>query len=46
MMQVDELIEAVNTAVDESPQYGAAHVFSRPEAIQALGKMNDENLLM
>lgn len=46
MCHVDELIEAVNTALRESPRHGAAHVFSRPEAIQALSKMNDENLLM
>ncbi|KAJ5444248.1 DNA replication licensing factor mcm3 [Penicillium daleae] len=46
MIHVDELIEAVNTAVRASPQHGAAHVFSRPEAIQALSKMNEENLLM
>jgi DNA replication licensing factor MCM3 len=46
MCHVDELIEAVNTAVRESPRHGAAHVFSRPEAIQALSKMNEENLLM
>ncbi|OOQ87082.1 DNA replication licensing factor mcm3 [Penicillium brasilianum] len=46
MVHVDELIEAVNTAVRASPQHGAAHVFSRPEAIQALSKMNEENLLM
>ncbi|KAJ5157174.1 DNA replication licensing factor mcm3 [Penicillium canariense] len=46
MTNVDELIEAVNTAVRTSPQHGAAHVFSRPEAIQALQKMNEENLLM
>lgn len=46
MCHVDELIEAVNTAVRESPRHGAAHIFSRPEAIQALSKMNEENLLM
>ncbi|KAJ5911633.1 DNA replication licensing factor mcm3 [Penicillium subrubescens] len=46
MCHVDALIEAVNTAVRESPKHGAAHVFSRPEAIQALSKMNEENLLM
>ncbi|KAJ5586907.1 DNA replication licensing factor mcm3 [Penicillium hispanicum] len=46
MIHVDELIEAVNTAVRASPAHGAAHVFSRPEAIQALRKMNEENLLM
>lgn len=46
MINVDELIEAVNTAVRESPSLGAAHVFSRPEAIRALRVMNEENLLM
>lgn len=43
---VDELIEAVNTAVRASPSLGAAHVFPRHEAIQALRVMNEENLLM
>lgn len=46
MAPVDELIEAVNTAVRGSPSLGAGHVFSRPEAIQALRVMNEENLLM
>lgn len=46
MTNVDELIEAVNTAVRTSPTLGAAQVFSRPEAIQALRVMNEENLLM
>lgn len=46
MVGVDEVIEAVNTAIRESPTLGAAHVFSRPEAIQALGVMNEQNLLM
>lgn len=46
MANVDELIEAVNTAVRESPALGAAHVFPRPEAIQALREMNEQNLLM
>ena len=45
-VNVDELIDAVNTAIRASPAYGAAHVFTRPEAIQALGVMNEENLLM
>ncbi|KAJ5231701.1 uncharacterized protein N7469_006289 [Penicillium citrinum] len=43
---VDDMIEAINTAIRASPSLGAAHVFARPEAIQALRKMNDENLLM
>lgn len=46
MCNVDDLIEAVNTAVRSSPSLGAAHVFSRAEAIQALQVMNEENLLM
>jgi DNA replication licensing factor MCM3 len=46
MTSVDDLIEAVNTAIRASPTLGAAHIFSRPEAIQALGVMNEENLLM
>lgn len=46
MANVDELIEAVNTAIRESPALGAAHVFPRPEAIQALREMNEQNLLM
>jgi len=46
MVGVDEVIDAVNTAIRESPTLGAAHVFSRPEAIQALGVMNEQNLLM
>ncbi|KAI2765342.1 hypothetical protein DTO012A8_9436 [Penicillium roqueforti] len=44
--KIDELINAVNTAIRESPQLGASHVFSRPEAIQALRVMNDDNILM
>jgi DNA replication licensing factor MCM3 len=44
--KVDDLINVVNTAIRESPKHGAAHVFSRPEAIQALRVMNDENILM
>ncbi|OQE21350.1 hypothetical protein PENSTE_c012G05137 [Penicillium steckii] len=43
---VDDMIEAINTAIRASPSHGAAQVFHRPEAIQALRKMNDENLLM
>ncbi|KAJ5085901.1 hypothetical protein N7532_010672 [Penicillium argentinense] len=43
---VNDLIEAVNTAIRTSPSQGAAQVFSRPEAIQALRVMNEENLLM
>ena len=43
---VDDMIEAINTAIRASPSHGAAQVFPRPEAIQALRKMNDENLLM
>lgn len=46
MMNVDELIEAVNTGVRTSPSLGAAHVFPRAEAIQALDVMNEQNLLM
>lgn len=46
MTHVDKLIEAVNTAVRGSSTLGAAHVFSRPDAIQALRVMNEENLLM
>ncbi|KAJ5219171.1 DNA replication licensing factor mcm3 [Penicillium cinerascens] len=46
MTPVDELIEAVNTAIRASPTLGASHVFSRAEATQALGVMNEENLLM
>jgi DNA replication licensing factor MCM3 len=44
--KIDDLINAVNTAIRESPQLGASHVFSRPEAIQALRVMNDDNILM
>jgi DNA replication licensing factor MCM3 len=43
---VNDMIEAINTAIRASPNQGAGHVFSRAEAIQALRKMNDENLLM
>jgi DNA replication licensing factor MCM3 len=43
---VNSLIEAVNTAIRASPTLGAAHVFSQPEALQALTVMNEENLLM
>lgn len=43
---VNDLIEAVNTAIRASPTLGAAHVFSQPEALQALTVMNEENLLM
>ncbi|KAJ5897450.1 hypothetical protein N7504_007738 [Penicillium tannophilum] len=43
---VDELINEVNTAIGKSPNHGAADIFPRPEAIQALQKMNEENLLM
>lgn len=43
---VNGLIEAVNTAIRASPTLGAAHVFSQPEALQALTVMNEENLLM
>ncbi|KAJ6000628.1 hypothetical protein N7481_001037 [Penicillium waksmanii] len=43
---VNDMIEAINTAIRASPSQGAAHVFSRAEAISALRKMNDENLLM
>lgn len=43
---VDDLINAVNTAIQESPKYGASHVFSRPEAIKALRVMNEDNILM
>ncbi|KAJ5678276.1 DNA replication licensing factor mcm3 [Penicillium maclennaniae] len=42
----NDLIEAVNTAIRASPPLGAAHVFSQPEALQALTVMNEENLLM
>ncbi|KAJ5654472.1 DNA replication licensing factor mcm3 [Penicillium lividum] len=45
-VDVDELINEVNTAIGTSPNHGAALVFPRAEAIQALNKMNDENLLM
>ncbi|KAJ5746519.1 DNA replication licensing factor mcm3 [Penicillium odoratum] len=45
-VNVDELINEVNTAIGTSPNHGAALVFPRAEAIQALNKMNDENLLM
>ncbi|KAJ5934323.1 DNA replication licensing factor mcm3 [Penicillium verhagenii] len=41
-----EMIKEVNAAISASPNYGTAHVFSRPEAIQALTKMNEDNLLM
>ncbi|KAJ5246071.1 hypothetical protein N7468_001054 [Penicillium chermesinum] len=41
---VNDLITAVNDAVRTS--HGAAHVFSQPEAFQALRKMNEENRLM
>ncbi|KAJ5170318.1 Nucleic acid-binding OB-fold [Penicillium coprophilum] len=44
--KVDDLINAVNTAIRESPKLGASHVFSRSEAIQALRVMNDDNILM
>jgi len=43
---VDVLIDAVNTVVRASPSLGATQVFARPEAIQALRAMNDDNLLM
>ena len=43
---VNDLIEAVNTAIRASPTLGPAHVFSQPEALQALTVMNEENLLM
>lgn len=46
MMNVDDLIEAVNTGIRTSPSLGAAQVFPKPEAIQALGVMNEQNLLM
>lgn len=46
MTNVDELINEVNTAIDQSPNHGAGDIFPRPEAIQALQKMNEENLLM
>lgn len=46
MMNVDELIDAINEGVRASPQHGAGHVFSRPEAIQALKHLNDENKIM
>ncbi|KAJ6190700.1 Nucleic acid-binding OB-fold [Penicillium mononematosum] len=44
--KIDDLINAVNTAIRESSQLGASHVFSRPEAIQALRVMNEDNILM
>ncbi|KAJ5455447.1 hypothetical protein N7475_010568 [Penicillium sp. IBT 31633x] len=44
--KVDELIDAVNTAIRESPKPGASQVFSRSEAIQALRVMNEDNILM
>ncbi|CAI7638913.1 unnamed protein product [Penicillium discolor] len=44
--KIDDLINAVNTAIRESPKLGASQVFSRPEAIQALRVMNDDNILM
>lgn len=44
--KVNNLIDAVNTAIRQSPQHGAAQIFSRSEAIQALRVMNDENILM
>ncbi|KAJ5678817.1 DNA replication licensing factor mcm3 [Penicillium macrosclerotiorum] len=46
MVNVDELIEAVNTSIRSSPSHGAAHVFSRPEAFKALEEMNRQNRLM
>lgn len=46
MANVNDLIEAVNTAVRASPTHGAAHVFPHAEAIQALRSMNEDNLLM
>ncbi|CAG8036977.1 unnamed protein product [Penicillium salamii] len=44
--KVNDLIDAVNTTIRESPRHGAAQVFSRSEAIQALRVMTDENILM
>ncbi|CAG8909475.1 unnamed protein product [Penicillium egyptiacum] len=44
--KIDDLINAVNNAIRESPQLGTSHVFSRPEAIQALRVMNEDNILM
>ncbi|KAJ5893771.1 hypothetical protein N7495_005462 [Penicillium taxi] len=46
MVNVNVLIEAVNAAIRSAPTLGAAHIFSQPEAFQALNVMNDENLLM
>ncbi|KAJ5691069.1 DNA replication licensing factor mcm3 [Penicillium malachiteum] len=43
---VTELIKEVNDAIQASPSHGVAHVFPRAEALQALQKMNDDNLLM
>lgn len=43
---VSDLIKEVNDAIQASPSHGVQHVFPRSEAIQALKKMNDENLLM
>jgi DNA replication licensing factor MCM3 len=43
---VNDLINAVNTAIRESPNQGASQIFSRPEAIQALRVMNEDNILM
>ncbi|KAJ5477423.1 DNA replication licensing factor mcm3 [Penicillium diatomitis] len=46
MMNVDELIDAVNEGVRTSSQHGAGQVFSRSEALQALKHLNDENKIM
>ncbi|KAJ5601299.1 hypothetical protein N7510_010833 [Penicillium lagena] len=43
---VDVLIDAVNTAVRSSSSLSSTQVFSRPEAIQALRAMNNDNLVM